>query len=110
MKMISPPSSAASSYSSNLSSSLSSICTIDRQYELHQRHQQLLSRRYDDFYDIKITTTTTTDFDTEDDCYSNSYYSTSAPIEIPGSDCSTGNEQALEINKGTFGENSHLFN
>ncbi|CAG8594085.1 1530_t:CDS:1 [Ambispora gerdemannii] len=106
--MVSPPSSASSSYSSNLSSSLSSVSTIDRQYELHQRHQQILLRRYDDFNDIKTTTYGGNDFDQEDAvcCYS---YSTSIPIEIP-SHCSTADDQALEINKGTFGESSsHLF-
>ncbi|KAG9292382.1 hypothetical protein G9A89_015252 [Geosiphon pyriformis] len=90
--MISPSSSTTSSYTESVpSSSFGSISSLDRQNQFPLGHQREQSRN-EYFYNNMF------------DQY-NEYYSNSVPIKIPRSESRcVHNDEPLEINKGTFGE------
>jgi len=95
----STPSSLSSSYTdSNVSSSFTSLCTLDQNF--NENYNYVYTRccnKYNKYEE-----------DIDNDYYT-SLYSTSNPIDIPSPRTQAASDPALEPNKGTFGKEKSIF-
>jgi len=93
-RIISVPSSISSSFDSNVSSSFTSVCTLDNNF--NENYSYVYTRNHHRYHD-----------DNDD---STLYLSSSNPIDIPSPRTKAASDPALEQpNKGTFGNETSFF-